>query len=88
VVFKGPAIPVAWKDAGEYYKLASRECVLRVYKKPLRFSLFDKDNTIVIWQESRPLAYGPSTVQTLRPASDTSTAAGCRTATSLTATPR
>jgi len=66
VVYKGPAIPVVWKDSGEYYRLESKECVLRVYKRPLRFALFDKDNVVVIWQETRPLSYGPSTVQTLR----------------------
>ena len=66
VIYKGSAIAVPWRDAGEYYRLESRECVLRVYKKPLRFALFDKDNAVVIWQETRPLNYGPSTVQTLR----------------------
>ena len=66
VVYKGSPIAVIWRDAGEYYKLESKECVLRVYKKPLRFALFNKDNTSIIWQESRPLSYGPSTVQTLR----------------------
>jgi len=66
VIYKGAAIPVAWRDSGEYYRLESKECVLRVYKRPLRFGLFDKDNSAVIWQETRPLNYGPSTVQTLR----------------------
>ncbi len=66
VVYRGAAIAVSWRDAGEYYRLESKECVLRVNKRPLRFSLFDKDNSKVIWQESRPLTYGPSTVQTLR----------------------
>ena len=66
VVFKGPAIPVAWRDAGEYYRLDSKECVLRVYKRPLRFALFDRDNAVVVWQETRPITYGPSSVQTLR----------------------
>ena len=72
VVYKGPAIAVAWRDAGEYYRIASSECVLRVYKKPptgtgsgLRFALFDKDNVVPIWRETRSLTYGPSTVQTL-----------------------
>ena len=70
VVYKGPAITVAWRDAGEYYRIASRECVLRVYKKPptgsgVRFALFDRNNIVPIWRETRPLTYGPSTVQTL-----------------------
>ena len=66
VVFKGPAVPVAWRDVGEYYRLDSKMCVLRVYKKPLRFALFDKDNVSVVWQESRAITYGPTTTQTLR----------------------
>ncbi len=40
--------------------------MLRVYKRPLRFAMFDKTNTTVIWQETKPLTYGPSTVQTLK----------------------
>ncbi|HUT08712.1 MAG TPA: TIM-barrel domain-containing protein [Candidatus Latescibacteria bacterium] len=66
VVYREAPIMVSWRDAGEYYRLDSGECVLRVYKRPLRFSLFDKDNAVVVWQEARPLAYGPSAVQTLR----------------------
>ena len=66
VIYQGAPIPVSWRDAGDYYRLESKECVLRVYKRPLRFALFDKDNTAVVWQETRPLTYGPSTVQTLR----------------------
>ena len=66
VVFKGPAITVAWRDAGDYYRLDSKACVLRVYKKPLRFALFDRDNVSVVWQESRALTYGPTTTQTLK----------------------
>jgi hypothetical protein len=70
VVYKGAPIAVAWRDAGEYYRISSKECVLRVYKKPptgsgLRFALFDKDNVIPIWRETRALTYGPSTIQTL-----------------------
>jgi alpha-glucosidase len=66
VVHKGPAIPFAWKDLGEYYRIRSKECVLRVYKKPLRFALFDLDDAAVVWQEDRALTYGPTTAQSLR----------------------
>ncbi len=66
VVYQGTPIAIPWRDAGDYYRLGSKECVLRIYKRPLRFALFDKDNAIVVWQETRPLTYGPSTVQTLR----------------------
>ena len=66
VVYKEPPIAVAWRDAGDYYRLDSKACVLRIYKKPLRFGLFDKDNAAVVWQESRTLSYGPTSTQTLR----------------------
>jgi alpha-glucosidase len=66
VVFAGAPIPVSWRDAGDYYRVQTRECVLRVYKKPLRFALFDRDNATVVWQETRPLSYGPTSTQTLR----------------------
>jgi alpha-glucosidase (family GH31 glycosyl hydrolase) len=66
VVFKPAPISVAWRDGGEYFRIESKDCLLRVYKRPLHFALFDKDNAVVVWQESRPLSYGPSTVQTLK----------------------
>src|SRR5215510_1955883 len=66
VVWKGAPIAVASRDAGDYYRLESAAVVLRVYKRPLRFALFDKTNTTVIWQEAKPLTYGPSTIQTLK----------------------
>jgi alpha-glucosidase (family GH31 glycosyl hydrolase) len=66
VVFSGAPVPVSWRDASDYYRVQTRECVLRVYKKPLRFALFDRDNATVVWQETRPLSYGPTSTQTLR----------------------
>jgi alpha-glucosidase (family GH31 glycosyl hydrolase) len=71
VVYQGAPMAVAWRDAGEYYRIDSKECALRIYKKGggsasgLRFALFEKDNVIPVWRETRPLSYGPSTVQTL-----------------------
>jgi alpha-glucosidase len=66
VVWTGAPIPVESRDAGEYYRVSTAALVLRVYKRPLRFALFDPTNTTVIWQETKPLSYGPSTVQTLK----------------------
>lgn len=66
VVYTGKPMAVTWRDAGDQYRLESQACVLRIYRRPLRFALFDRDNSTVIWQEARPLTYGPSTVQTLR----------------------
>ena len=66
VVLSSAPISVASRDAGDYYRIESQSVVLRVYKRPLRFALFDKANASVIWQETKPLTYGPSTVQTLK----------------------
>ena len=66
VVWSGAPIPVESRDAGEYYRVSTAALVLRVYKRPLHFALFDPTNTTVIWQETKPLSYGPSTVQTLK----------------------
>jgi hypothetical protein len=66
VVWKRAPIAVTSRDAGDYYRLDTAAIVLRVYKRPLRFAMFDKANTTVIWQETKPLTYGPSTIQTLK----------------------
>ncbi len=66
VAYTGAPIPVTSRDAGDYFRIESKACVLRVYKKPLRFALYDKDNAVLVWRETRPLTYGPSTVQTLQ----------------------
>lgn len=63
---KGGAVPFRTRDAGDYYRVDTAAATLRVYKRPLRFALFDAANTTVIWQETKPLTYGPSTVQTLK----------------------
>jgi len=65
VVQPGIPIPVTLADTGEYWKLSSRECVLRIYKKPLRFALFDRQNAVLVWKEERSLTYGPETYQRL-----------------------
>jgi alpha-glucosidase len=53
------------KDFGAYYGLSAGDCLLRVYKAALRFALYDKTNTRVIWEEKKPLSFGAHTVQTL-----------------------
>ena len=55
VVCSGDPIAFASRDAGDYYRIESTSLVLRVYKRPLRFAMFDKTNTKVIWQETKPL---------------------------------
>jgi hypothetical protein len=66
IVYNEAPIPFTSRDAGDYYRVESQAVVLRVYKRPLRFAMFDKMNTTVIWQETKPITYGPSTVQTLK----------------------
>ncbi|WP_327271705.1 DUF5110 domain-containing protein [Streptomyces sp. NBC_01224] len=44
-------------DAGTYYGIRSKDVVMRVYKKPLRFGLYKADNRTVIWQEADPLRW-------------------------------
>jgi hypothetical protein len=66
VVYAGAPIAFTSRDAGDYYRVESKSVVLRMYKRPLRFAMFDKTNTTVIWQETKPITYGPSTIQTLK----------------------
>jgi len=52
-------------DKGTYYQLKSKECVLRVYKQPLRFALYDVTDTHKIWAEIKPISFGAKTSQTM-----------------------
>ncbi len=52
-------------DEGSYYKLQSRQCVLRIYKSPLRFAMYNAGNSAAIWEESEPLVFGEKTTQTM-----------------------
>lgn len=53
-------------DAGDYWALASKDVVLRAYKNPLRFALYQSDNRTVVWQETRGLTWtGDAMQQTL-----------------------
>ena len=40
-----------------YYGIRSKDVVLRVYKKPLRFALYKGDNKTAIWSEADPLRW-------------------------------
>lgn len=61
---------VRMSDAGNYYKFATNKCVVRVYKQPLRFALYDKDNKKAIFEEAEPLSFGLKTSQTMRRSGD------------------
>ncbi len=61
---KDPAITTT--DKGAYYQIKSKSCVLRAYKQPLKFAMYDESDTKMIWEETKPLSYGDKTIQTLR----------------------
>lgn len=51
------AYPAKAEDAGEYYRLCSEKCVLRVYKNPLLLAMYDSMDRTTVWEESSPLQY-------------------------------
>ncbi|CAL9494314.1 hypothetical protein SUDANB95_03283 [Actinosynnema sp. ALI-1.44] len=52
------AVPVTVSDAGTYQKIETSAVVLRAYKSPLKFALYKKDNTTLVWAESSGLSWG------------------------------
>ena len=52
-----PISTITATDAGDHWRIASRDAVLRVYKSPLRFALYHADDRTVIWQEDKPLRW-------------------------------
>jgi alpha-glucosidase len=58
--------PVKTSDEGSYYKMQSAKCVVRIYKTPLRFALYDASNEKRIWEETKPLLFGAHTIQTMK----------------------
>lgn len=65
---KNPRVSMA--DNGSYYKFTTPQCVVRVYKNPIRFAMYDKNNRAVIYEEAEPLAFGLKTTQTMRRSGD------------------
>lgn len=61
---KKPAVSVS--ENSRYYKFATPQCVVRVYKKPLRFALYDKTDRKMLFEETAPLTFGAKTYQTLK----------------------
>lgn len=67
VVYKQPPVTsITVTPTTDYYQLESNTCVLRVYKTPLRFALYKKDNTTLVFEESGPITYGTATTQRLK----------------------
>lgn len=60
-----PLISINWTDEGSYYKISTNNLVLRANKNPLKFSLYQSDNSTEIWSEMTPLDYGTRTFQYL-----------------------
>ncbi|KIO78111.1 glycoside hydrolase [Pedobacter lusitanus] len=61
---KNPAVTST--DKGDYYQLKSASCVVRVYKSPLRFAMYDITDSKAIWEESEPLSFGAHTRQSMK----------------------
>ena len=60
---KNPQIKAV--DKGAYYQLKSAVCVVRVYKQPMRFALYDVTDTHKVWAETKPISFGAKTSQTM-----------------------
>ncbi|MFC1555934.1 TIM-barrel domain-containing protein [candidate division KSB1 bacterium] len=58
VVYDGDPVKVSLTEENAYYKIESGSCVLRVYKSPCRFALYENDNTTMIFEEDSPITYG------------------------------
>ena len=57
---------VSSTDKGAYYLIKSNDCAVRVYKRPMRFAMYDVSDTHRIWEESKPISFGSKTVQTMK----------------------
>jgi alpha-glucosidase (family GH31 glycosyl hydrolase) len=66
-----PAAESKCTDKGDYYRIKTKDAVLRVYKDPIRFELYRRDNKTLVFAESEPIARdGSSTVQSLKRGED------------------
>lgn len=61
---KNPSVAVS--ENSRYYKFSTSECVVRVYKKPLRLAMYDKTDKRMIFEEKEPLSFGAQSYQTLK----------------------
>jgi alpha-glucosidase (family GH31 glycosyl hydrolase) len=57
----GP-VNVALSDNEQYYKFETDEFVLRAYKSPLKFAMYQKDNETLVWEEEAALSYNTTSV--------------------------
>ncbi|MDQ8735151.1 discoidin domain-containing protein [Paenibacillus sp. LHD-38] len=54
------AVTVSWSDEGAYYKMETNKFVLRANKSSLKFAMYKKDNTTLVWEEASGLTYNDS----------------------------
>ncbi len=57
-------------DEGLYYKVQSKRFMVRIYKTPLRFAMYDAANARAIWEESSPIVFGAATTQSMHRQTD------------------
>ena len=65
VVHIGASIKVNQSEENDYYRLETDSCVLRIYKNPCMFSLYEKDNSTLLFEESVPITYGDKSFQSI-----------------------
>lgn len=70
VSYDYPSFDIGWSDEGDHYLFTTSMLVLRAYKTPLKFALYESDNQTLIWNESQGLDYGTRTFQYLEPFED------------------
>lgn len=62
-----PAMTTTWSDEGNHFRLESDRVIIRAYKSPLTFAMYEKDNQTVLWEETEPLSWDAAyTYQRLR----------------------
>ncbi len=66
VVYNGDPARKIYSDEGAYHKIATNSCVLRINKTPCKFSLYTADNSILIFEEEKPIDFGSTTYQRIR----------------------
>ena len=65
VVYNDKPIKVNQSEENDYYRLETDSCVLRIHKSPCMFSLFEKDNSTLLFEESTPVTYGEKSYQSI-----------------------
>ena len=51
------AVDIKVSDGGDYYKIQSEKCVIRAYKNPFTFAMYDFRDKTAVWEEEFSLQY-------------------------------